>query len=182
MGADATNVYRADLSPTDFPLGINQLFRNGQRLTLGRWPNLSAPNGGYSFVDAHSAGGNQITDNELPAIDWTGAIVHIKNIRWSMLDRQVTGTGGHTLTLNQGLSCLISSWSNCVGWGYFINNHRAALDRDGEWYYNPHNPTSLSFFHERAAQQHRGFGHPGRGHHAAAWRPDVEQRRGHRLR
>ena len=134
--SDAVNVYRADLSATDFPLGINQLFRNGQRLTLGRWPNLDAPNGGYSFVDAHSAGGNQITDNELPAIDWNGAIVHIKNIRWSMLDRQVTGTSGHTLTLNQGLSCLISGWGNCVGWGYFLNNHRATLDQDGEWYYN----------------------------------------------
>ena len=35
---DAGNVYRADLSTMDFPLGINQLFRNGQRLTLGRWP------------------------------------------------------------------------------------------------------------------------------------------------
>jgi hypothetical protein len=134
---DSGNVYSATLSTVDFPLGINQLFRNGQRLTLGRWPNLDAPSGGYSFVDAHSAGGNQITDNELPAVDWTGAIVHIKNIRWSMLDRQVTDTSGHTLTLNQGLSCLISGWSNCVGWGYFINNHRATLDQDGEWYYDP---------------------------------------------
>ena len=132
---DATNVYRTDLSTADFPLGINQLFRNGRRLTLGRWPNVDASNGGYAFVDAHSAGGNQITDNELPAGDWTGAIVHIKNIRWSMLDRQVTGTGGHTLTLNQGLACLIEGWGNCVGWGYFINNHRATLDQDGEWYY-----------------------------------------------
>jgi hypothetical protein len=133
---DSDSVYRADLSAADFPLGINQLFRNGQRLTLGRWPNLDAPDAGYSFVDAHSAGGNQITDNELPAGDWTGAIVHIKNIRWSMLDRQVTGTSGHTLTLNQGLSCLISSWGSCADWGYFINNHRATLDQDGEWYYD----------------------------------------------
>jgi hypothetical protein len=133
---DATNVYRADLSTADFPLGLNQLFRNGQHLTLGRWPNLNDPNGGYEFVDAHSAGGAQITDNEMPAIDWNGAIVHIKNIRWSMIDRQVTGSSGHTLTLNQGLSCLISSWGSCAGWGYFINNHRATLDQDGEWYYD----------------------------------------------
>ncbi len=131
------NIYWADVSESTFRLGINQLFRNGQRLTLGRWPNLDAPNSGYSFVDAHTAGGNQITDNELPGgIDWTGAIVHIKNIRWSMLERQVTGSGGTTLTLNRGLSCLISGWGDCVGWGYFINNHLATLDRDGEWYYD----------------------------------------------
>jgi hypothetical protein len=113
------------------------LFRNGQRLTLGRWPNLDAPNAGYSFVDGHSSGSNQITDNELPAADWSNAIVHIKNIRWSMLDRQVTGSNARTLTLNQGISCLIETWSNCVGWGYFINNSRATLDQDGEWFYDP---------------------------------------------
>ena len=134
---DAGNVYHADLPAGEFPLGINQLFRNGQRLTLGRWPDIDAPNGGYAFVEAHNAGGSQITDNELPtAIDWSGAIVHIKNIRWSMLDRQVTSSSGHTLFLNQGLSCLISGWTNCTGWGYFINNHRNTLDQDGEWFYN----------------------------------------------
>jgi len=133
---DAGHVYRADLPAGDFPLGLNQLFRSGQRLTLGRWPNLDAPNAGYSFVDAHGAGSNQITDNELPAGDWTGAIVHIKNIRWSMLDRQVTSSASHTLTLNQGLSCLIASWGTCQGWGYFLNNARGTLDEDGEWYYD----------------------------------------------
>jgi len=130
-------IYRADLPAGEFPLGINQLFRNGQRLTLGRWPNLDAPNGGYSFVDAHSSDSNQITDNELPAsVNWVGAIVHIKNIRWSMLDRQVTSSSGHTLVLNTGLSCLISGWTNCAGWGYFINDHLSTLDQDGEWYYD----------------------------------------------
>jgi hypothetical protein len=133
---DSVNIYRTDLPAGNFPWGINQLYRNGQRLTLGRWPNVNAPDGGYSFVDAHSAGSNQISDNELPATDWSGAIIHIKNIRWSMLDRQVTSTNGHTLVLNQGLSCLISGWGDCTGWGYFINNHRATLDQDGEWYYD----------------------------------------------
>ncbi|HMN59342.1 MAG TPA: hypothetical protein PJ988_03210 [Anaerolinea sp.] len=104
---DSGSIYRADLPPAQFPNGINQLFRAGQRLTLGRWPNLDDPNAGYTFVDAHTAGSNQITDNELPGVNWNGAIVHIKNIRWSMLDRQVTATSGHTLTLNTGLSCLV---------------------------------------------------------------------------
>jgi hypothetical protein len=133
---DSGNVYRADLPAGTFPMGINQLFRNGQRLTLGRWPNLDDPNADYAFVDGHTSGSNQIVDNQLPAVDWTGAIVHIKNIRWSMLDRQVTATNGHTLTLNTGLSCLISGWADCVGWGYFINNNRNTLDEDGEWFYD----------------------------------------------
>ena len=108
---DSGSVYFATLSPTDFPLGINQLFRGGQRLTLGRWPNLDAANAGYSFVDAHTTNGSQISDNELPANNWNDAIVHIKNIRWSMLDRQVTGTSGKTLTLNTG-SVVPDFWSD----------------------------------------------------------------------
>jgi hypothetical protein len=131
------NIYRANLPAAEFPLGINQLFRNGERLTMGRWPNLDAGNGGYSFVDSHSAGSNQITDNQLlSGVNWAGAIIHLKNIRWSMIDRQVTSSSGHTLVLNQGLSCLISGWTTCNGWGYFINNHLATLDQDGEWYYD----------------------------------------------
>ena len=134
--AHAGNIYVADLSSDDFPLGINQLFRDGQRLTLGRWPNLDAGDGGYSFVDNHTAGASQIVDNELPGIDWTGAIMHLKNIRWSMIDRQVTASSGTTLNLNEGFSCLISGWSTCTGWGYFINHHLGTLDQDGEWYYD----------------------------------------------
>ncbi len=130
------NIYVAALAASDFPMGINQLFRDGQRLTMGRWPNLDAGDGGYAFVDSHAADSSQFVDNELPAVEWTGAIVHLKNIRWSMIDRQVTGASGHTLTLNQGISCLISGWSDCVGWGYFINHHLNTLDQDGEWYYD----------------------------------------------
>lgn len=135
----AGNIYQANLSSATFPLGINQLFRDGSRLTMGRWPNLDNGSAGYTFVDSHSAGSAQITDTQLPPLNWTGAIVHIKNIRWSMLDRQVTGRSGTTLTLNTGLSCLVSSWGTCAGWGYFINNHLNTLDQDGEWYYDAAN-------------------------------------------
>jgi hypothetical protein len=135
-GVHSGDIYVATLPTDDFPLGINQLFRDGERLTLGRWPNLGAGNGGYAFVEGHTQGGSQISDNELPGGDWTGAVVHIKNIRWSMLDRLVTGSSGNTLSLNAGLSCLISGWGDCIGWGYFLNNHLNTLDQDGEWYFD----------------------------------------------
>jgi hypothetical protein len=133
---DSGNIYFANLPAIDFPYGINQLFRRDSRLTLGRWPNLNDPGGGYSAITAHTAGSSQLVDDTLPSGNWIGAVVHIKNIRWSMVDRQVTSSSSYTLYLNKGLSCLISSWGSCVDWGYFINNSLNTLDQDGEWYYD----------------------------------------------
>ena len=130
------SIYVADLGAGvnngRFPNGINQLFRNGERLTMGRWPNLGTTNGGYSVVDGQPAG-SQITDNQLPGGSFTGGIIHIKTMRWLLVNRIITGRSGSTLSLNDSLSC----WGGtCQGWGYFINNHLSTLDQDGEWYYD----------------------------------------------
>ena len=133
------NIYVADLSAgvnvTNFPpattSGINQLFRNGQRLGIGRWPNIDAPDGGYSTIDAQPSA-TQITDNQLPAENWTGATAHIKGMRWYILNRTVTSDSGNTLTVNSDLDC----WGNCVDWGFWLTDHLKTLDRDGEWYYD----------------------------------------------
>ena len=129
------NIYVATLSPTTFPYGLNQLFRNGSRLTMGRWPNLDNGDGGYTTVSAQPAG-NQLTSGAaLPAGNWTGATIHLKVIRWSMVNRDITAVSGSTLTLNQSVSCAYTS-NNCTGWGFFINNALSTLDQEGEWYYN----------------------------------------------
>jgi parallel beta-helix repeat protein len=129
-------IYVADLdegaNAGRFPNGINQLFRDGERLTLGRWPNLDAGDGGYSTIDSQPTA-NRITDNQLPAGDWSGAVAHIRGMRWYILNRAVTGDSGNTLTLGADADCWAGS---CAGWGYFLNNHLEALDRDGEWYYD----------------------------------------------
>ncbi|MBN2384036.1 right-handed parallel beta-helix repeat-containing protein [bacterium] len=137
-GLETGNIYRANLSTGAnaglFPNGINQLFRNGARLPLGRWPNLAShPDGGYSTVDAHNSSLARITDNELPALDWTGAAIHMKGIRWYIMNREVVGSGIHILTLNEDVTCYTG---NCTGWGYFINSHHSTLDCEGEWYYD----------------------------------------------
>ena len=104
------------------------------RLPLGRWPNLDAGDG-YSTIDSQPAA-NRFTDAQLPAVDWSGAVAHIKGMRWYILNRQVTADSGSTLTVGANLDC----WGgNCTGWGYFLNNHLGTLDREGEWYYNPAN-------------------------------------------
>ena len=129
------NVYVANLetgaNAGKFAYGVNQLFCDDARLPMGRWPNLDEGDAGYSTIDGYS--GSQITDNELPSGDWTGAVAHIKGMRWYILNREVIGDSGATLILGASPDC----WGgDCTGWGYFLNNHRATLDREGEWYYD----------------------------------------------
>jgi hypothetical protein len=116
----------------NFNYGVNQLFKWSARLPLGRWPNINAGDGGYSTIDRMPSS-SQISDNELPGVNWKGAVAHIRGMRWYILNRQVTANWGKTLSLGATNDC----WSgNCTGWGYFLNNHLATLDTDGEWYYD----------------------------------------------
>jgi hypothetical protein len=130
-------IYVADLTAGAnagrFPNGINQLFRDGQRQLLGRWPNLDAGDGGYATVDAQPDT-THLTDSQLPALNWAGATLHLKVIRWSMVNRTISARSGTTLALNTGTVCPYTT--NCTGWGYFINNSLYALDQAGEWYYD----------------------------------------------
>ena len=128
------NIYVATLSAATFPNGINQLFRNGTRLTMGRWPNLDNGDGGYTTVSVQPAGNRLTCGTALPAGNWVGGTIHLKVIRWSMVNRDITAQSGSTITLNENVACPFTS--NCTGWGFFINNSLATLDREGEWYYN----------------------------------------------
>ena len=132
---DTGNVYYAALdsgaNAGKFAYGVNQLFRSEERLPMGRWPNLNEPDGGYATVDGQPSN-SQLTDNQLPVVDWDGAVLHIKSIRWAMLNRKVAGSSGSTLSLEHSVDC----WGGCTGWGYFLNNHRDTLDQDGEWFYD----------------------------------------------
>ncbi len=132
------SIYKANLSSGSnsgkFSSGINQLFRDGKRILLGRWPNIDDnSDGGYTTVDGHNTTPAQIIDNELPTLDWTGSAIHLKGMRWYMMNRLVIATTGTTLSLNDNVIC---HTSDCVGWGYFINNHLNTLDREGEWFYD----------------------------------------------
>ena len=102
------NIYVADLNgggnAGNFPAGINQLFQNDQRLPMGRYPNIDAADGGYASVTAQP-NLNEIEDATLPAVDWTGGVVHLKGMRWYILNREILTDTGNTLTLNANVHC-----------------------------------------------------------------------------
>ncbi|MDX2246079.1 MAG: right-handed parallel beta-helix repeat-containing protein [Bacteroidia bacterium] len=113
----------------DYP---TNLFLDSLILPKGRYPNADAPNGGYLTID-DNAGKLSITDLSLPASpNWTGAEAVVRTRRW-IIDRvPVVGHAGNTLTFGNGgtTSALLD------GYGYFLLNHPATLDRHGEWAYN----------------------------------------------
>ena len=135
-GVHQGNIYVADLDDGDnaglFTMGINQLFDSQGRLPLGRWPNLDDPDGGWSTIDSQPSA-TRLSDGDLPSGDWTGAVAHVKGIRWYILNREVTASPGTNLDVSADVQC----WGGCQGWGYFLQDHLLALDQDGEWHYEP---------------------------------------------
>ncbi len=126
----AENRWRAVCAQCSRPPSI--LSRDRRTLPLARWPNANASDGGYRTY--RSANGSiSITDPLLPpGIDWTGAEVVLRTAPW-ILDRlPVISHRGAILTFGRP-----ATYSIPEGFGYFLQNHLAALDQDGEWTFDP---------------------------------------------
>jgi parallel beta-helix repeat protein len=125
------------------------LLLNGEPQPLARWPNLDAPNQGYRSYASFS-GRSSINDPTLPAnSNWTGGDVVLRSVAW-VLDRlPIVSQSGGTLTFASPASYDIQA-----GYGYFIQNHLDALDRDGEWVYDAAAKTiTLQLSSDPAAQR-----------------------------
>jgi len=104
----------------------NMVTVNGVNTPIGRWPNT-----GFLIIDSHSSS-TSITDSQLPSSpDWTGAEVVIRTVPY-MYDRNtITSHSGTTLYYNSS-----TGYNAGDGYGYFIQNSLATLDKLGEWYYD----------------------------------------------
>ncbi|MDQ2772605.1 MAG: right-handed parallel beta-helix repeat-containing protein [Bacteroidota bacterium] len=107
----------------------------GRALPLGRYPNPSATNKGYLTIAAHT-GNTGLTAPQLSG-SWTGATAVVRSIRWVLDRAPVTGQNGTTLTLGPFENPYYTSGGLPDGWGFFLQNHPATLDQNGEWYYYP---------------------------------------------
>lgn len=116
---------------------ITGLYRNNKALPLGRYPNGDASNKGYLTIQAHTDKNQIVSQEHLPTtIDWKGAEAVMRPTQWiidrAIIDHQV----GDALYLINN-----SNYSPADGWGYFIQNHLATLDQNGEWYFDSANKT-----------------------------------------
>jgi parallel beta-helix repeat protein len=98
---------------------------------MGRYPNVTAANGGYLQIQSYN-GTSSITDSHLSGQNWTGSQLVLRKSRWVIeTDPIVSQTG---TTINYTTS---STYTPAVKYGYFIQNSPSTLDVNGEWYYNP---------------------------------------------
>ena len=110
---------------------LNMVSINGVNTAMGRYPNQGSTNSGYLNFESHSSN-TSITDNQLTdALNWTGAEVVVRPVRWILDRRTITGHTGGTLTFSA------LSYTPIDGFGYFIQNDARTLDVQNEWYYNP---------------------------------------------
>lgn len=114
------------------PSELNNLYRENDRLPVGRFPNKDSIDGGFLRLES-SSGVTQFTDNELgSSIDWTGAdvVIRVSEFRYNRVE--VTDHVGNTVFLGPGFD-VASLQPNS---GYYLINSIHALDSEGEWCYD----------------------------------------------
>ncbi len=114
---------------------VTGLYSNGVALPLGRWPKLTAPNGGYLAADS-ATGQVQLTSAALstaPTNNWTGGEVVCRTMQWVLDRATINSQSGNTLNFT---FLFPSGYNVQAGWGFFIQNHIAALTQPGEWCFN----------------------------------------------
>lgn len=127
-GNTGDKIWEADAS---FATAINVALVNGTPQTIGRYPNATDANAGYLTYESHS-GNASITDQQLASsTDWTGGEVVIRKNRWVLDRNKITAYNGNTIFYTSQ-----SGYEASDNYGYFFQNHRAALDHVGEWYFN----------------------------------------------
>ena len=103
---------------------------NGELQALGRYPNADAEEDGYLLYEAF-AGRTSLTASELNGTDWAGASAVVRTRPWVLDSIEVASSSGNTLNLMEG-----SSYDFWEGGGFFMQNHPATLDQNGEWLYD----------------------------------------------
>lgn len=110
---------------------VNGLMIDGELQAMARHSNPDQGDDGYLYFDS-AASRFSISDDALRGdIDWSGGELVVRSIAW-VLDRlPISAHEGDTLVTTDPASYDLTS-----GYGYFIQNHANALDRDGEWIYD----------------------------------------------
>ena len=115
-------IYKAKVYTGDF----NQLFINGERIQLARYPKK-----GYCDVTTSHSTTKFASTGLKGDINYTGATAVIRTNAWGMATKIVTASSSNTITVNSAPQYTIT-----VGDGFFLNNKLEFLTAPGEYYYD----------------------------------------------
>lgn len=130
------SIYKASASLSSDD--TNQVFVGSEMMTEARWPNGDDL---FHVNWAKAQGGTnpgQIVDPNLPALNWTGAKIHL----WSGSDPFGNQTGTVTGSASGRISIDVSQIGTCpaicptAGGYYYLFGTLAALDAEREWFYD----------------------------------------------
>jgi parallel beta-helix repeat protein len=106
---------------------VTQLFVDGQRQTLARWPNS-----GWQNIDADSADKTSLYSESLTQADdyWAGATIIIKTKPWH-IDAKTVANSGHTITWDDD-----TQYTPKKNYGFYLEGKLEEIDVQGEWCYS----------------------------------------------
>ena len=120
---------------------VNVLIINDSVQPMGRYPNTSGDLSGYRTISSHFKNSSITDSTDLNNTDWTGAEVVIRKNRYIIDRSRVLQSQGRTISYQGG-----SFYEPTNGFGYFIQNHPATLDQNGEWFFDPAEKKMMLYF------------------------------------
>jgi parallel beta-helix repeat protein len=115
------NIYKASV---DFP--VEQLFVNGSRATIARYPDE-----GYLYIDSVEDDTRFISKQLDTSKDYSGATWYGRTQYWFGVIRNVTASSSGMLTLNS-----VPNGKLAEKQGFILMNKLEFLTQPGEWYYD----------------------------------------------
>ena len=126
----ATNVYWIHLADIGASSVFNVYDDNALRT------NAREPDEGNWFRTDHYTPPTQFTDAEIAAtgVSWQGGAVVLRYANWGYAVRSIAAhtAGSNTVTHSSTGGSNVSD--GAYDWGYFVQNHAAALDQPSEWF------------------------------------------------
>jgi len=130
-GADIVTgwtVYSGDIYVADVDYTVKDLYVNGTRQQMARWPNT-----GWETISSTTGYTEYLASNALTQADdyWIDAVVVARTELYRIVAKKITGSV-------QADKKIIWSGNRTTrkDWGFYILNKFEELDAEGEWYYD----------------------------------------------
>ena len=130
-------IYRLKLP--EKPENLLGLIRNGERMTLGRFPDSDSPQNDYFRYEMFR--NDTLTDEQFQdTTDWIGAEVAVRAMRWRMYRHKVKDQLSNKLILEPE-----RQYGHIQTLGYYFINSPKVLNSEGEWAYDNQSGTIYLF-------------------------------------